>query len=128
MPSSCPIADRFCFHTLRATGLTGNSGAKVVGEVVTHDPSQLTQIVRHIVSWFGSTTSIDSPTLTLCEEYLGIAGHLLLSAAAGAAFLGVVALATAMALPVVGALLVFSLKPVAGPPGCARFRPGQLRC
>ncbi len=58
----------------------------VVGEVVTHSPSQLTEIERHIASWFGSATPMDASAITFAEEYVGIAGHLLLSAVAGAAY------------------------------------------
>lgn len=56
------------------------------GEAVTRIPSQLTQIERHITSWFGPAQLLDAPKITFEEEYLGIVGHLLLSAAAGAAF------------------------------------------
>lgn len=58
----------------------------LVGEVVSHLPSQLTAMERQIAGWFGGTTPMDAPGITIAEEYIGIAGHLLLSAIAGAAY------------------------------------------
>jgi hypothetical protein len=57
-----------------------------VGEVVTRGPSQLTEIERQIAGWFGGKTPLTAPMITMPEEYIGIAGHLLLSAGAGAAY------------------------------------------
>jgi len=58
----------------------------VVGEVVMREPSQLTEIERQIAGWFGGTTPVAVSTITMAEEYIGIAGHLALSAVAGAAY------------------------------------------
>jgi uncharacterized membrane protein YagU involved in acid resistance len=52
----------------------------VVGEAVTHAPSQLTTMERQIAEWFGGTTPLSAPMITFAEEYTGIAGHLALSA------------------------------------------------
>jgi uncharacterized membrane protein YagU involved in acid resistance len=57
-----------------------------VGEVVTRGPSQLTEIERQIAGWFGGKTPLTAPMITMPEEYIAIAGHLLLSAGAGAAY------------------------------------------
>ena len=58
----------------------------LVGEVVTHVPSQLITMERQIAGWFGGTTPIDATLITSREEYIGLLGHLLLSALAGTAY------------------------------------------
>jgi uncharacterized membrane protein YagU involved in acid resistance len=58
----------------------------LIGEVVSKTPSQLTQMERQIGQWFGGTTALGSPSITLAEEYAGNFGHLALSAVMGLAY------------------------------------------
>jgi uncharacterized membrane protein YagU involved in acid resistance len=58
----------------------------VVGEVVTRTPSQLTMMERQIAAWFDGATPIDAPMIKFAEEYVGIAGHLALSAVVAAVY------------------------------------------
>lgn len=45
----------------------------------------MTEIERQIAGWFGGKTPLTAPLITMPEEYIGIAGHLLL-AGSGAAY------------------------------------------
>ncbi len=58
----------------------------LIGEVVSHQPSQLTEMEREIANRLAGPMSTPTSTITITEEYLGNLGHWLLSRFAGAAY------------------------------------------
>lgn len=88
------VASTFSIPSRRLTGaIIGGIVAGLVlaiwlliGEVSSGAPSQLTTMERQIAGWFGGPQTLASAPASMLEEYIGVFGHLLLSAFAGAAY------------------------------------------